>query len=372
MLISVINPVLQTEIFSVLFLVLIFSTFKKILRPSLMSRQLTDQLKGVAILMIVFSHIGYFLSQDTRFLFPISVFAGVGVNLFLLMSGFGLTMSALGKNLGIWGFYKKRLSRLYTTVWLVLAILFLLDFILLNKSYPLTSVLQSFLGFFPQANLYTNIDSPLWFFTLILFYYLVFPVFSQKKIRYFSPFLIYLLSFLITEKITLPINPSVLNLYKVHLIAFPLGISLALINYKLIAGKFTSIINFGNGYLNFFLKVFFSLILLYFIGYTALYSGVGHGVGIEQTISTFTTICIILLFNIIDFELRIFNLFGKYSYEIYLFHWPLVYRYDLIYKIFPAYLATLIYLGVFIALGFLIQKVISYLTSSKTFLKSPG
>lgn len=359
MLINVLDPVLQTQIFAGLFLILTLITFKKIKRPSLMSRPLTDQLKGLAIIMIIFSHIGYFLTTFHHFLFPLSVFAGVGVNLFLLMSGFGLTSSALSKELGFLDFYKKRLTKLYIPLWLILIILFLLDLFLLNRHYPLITVFQSFLGFFPEANLYTDIDSPLWYFTLILFYYLIFPIFFQKKLKYFSPLLVYSLSFLITEKINLPVNPSVLGLYKVHLIAFPLGMSLALINHKLIKEKFTQIINFGNKNIDILLKTFFSLILLYFIYYTAFNSGVGHGVSIEQATSIFTTICVILLFNLIDFEFKILNWFGIYSYEIYLFHWPLLYRYDQIYKFLPAYLATLIYLGIFIGLSYLMQKFIN-------------
>jgi len=39
----------------------------------------TQELKGLAILSIVFAHIAYMLVSDSRFLYPLSVAAGVGV-----------------------------------------------------------------------------------------------------------------------------------------------------------------------------------------------------------------------------------------------------------------------------------------------------
>lgn len=109
MLISITNPIQQTWIFSIIFFaaLLIFIKPRKI--TEWFPASLTTELKGMAILMIVLSHIGYFLATDTRFLWPLSIMAGVGVNLFLFLSGFGLTASQIKNNLKPWQFYKKRL-----------------------------------------------------------------------------------------------------------------------------------------------------------------------------------------------------------------------------------------------------------------------
>ena len=64
-------------------------------------------------MMVIFSHIGYFLDAGKQFTYPWSVAGGVGVDIFLFLSGFGLTMSALKTDLGIFQFYIKRLPRIY-------------------------------------------------------------------------------------------------------------------------------------------------------------------------------------------------------------------------------------------------------------------
>jgi peptidoglycan/LPS O-acetylase OafA/YrhL len=77
---------------------------------------------------------------------------------------------------------------------------------------------------------------------------------------------------------------------------------------------------------------------------------------IEQTISLITMFSIIFVFIAKNIEFKFFRIFGKYSYEIYLFHWPLLSRYDLFYKYLPASIATIIYLLEFILLAYLLQK----------------
>jgi len=50
--------------------------------------------------MVVFGHIGYFLAKTQVFCFRFNL-RRVGVNLFLILSGFGLTLSALKKDLSV-------------------------------------------------------------------------------------------------------------------------------------------------------------------------------------------------------------------------------------------------------------------------------
>ena len=101
MLIKVSDPTLQTVFFSIIFLSLLLLSIRKNDTETFFSKEATNQLKGFSILAIIFSHIGYFLSSDTRFLYPFSVLAGVGVNLFLFLSGFGLTISQISKSKSI-------------------------------------------------------------------------------------------------------------------------------------------------------------------------------------------------------------------------------------------------------------------------------
>jgi peptidoglycan/LPS O-acetylase OafA/YrhL len=53
------------------------------------------------------------------------------------------------------------------------------------------------------------------------------------------------------------------------------------------------------------------------------------------------------------------HLFGVYSYEIYLLHWPLISRYDPLYALLPAWLATLAWLAVFIACSWVVRRMVT-------------
>ena len=92
------DPVRSTWIFGAILLVAVFTSAKR--RTSgeaAFPRSATEELKGLAILLVVFAHIGYALVPGGRFLFPLSVGAGIGVNVFLLLAGYGLATSALAK-----------------------------------------------------------------------------------------------------------------------------------------------------------------------------------------------------------------------------------------------------------------------------------
>lgn len=350
--INVPDSLSQTVIFTTLFLLVIFLTLKK--KDQLgFSHDLTNELKGLAILMVIFSHAGYFLSTNTQFLFPLSVAGGVGVNIFLFLSGFGLTVSALKKSLSVFQFYLKRLSKIFLPMWIVLVVLITLDYLILGKTQPLTLTLENFLGFFPQANIFEQLDSPLWYFTPILFYYLIFPLLFFKKYPLVSVILLFLVSVLVV-RIPLPVNPDVLKLYQLHNLAFPLGMGLALLLSK---KDIFSFIFKTNPLLRYFSLIPLLLLLAYF----AIHSGVGETIFKEQFLSLITVMVLLLIVLIKPFQFRFLMLMGIYSYEIYLIQWPLVYRYDFLYKYLPAGIATFLYLFIFLLIAYLLNKLIKFI-----------
>jgi len=380
------NPVGSTDIFIAIFVFILFLTLRRKKDPELFPLALTQELKGLAILAVIFSHVGYFLSVDHRFLFPLSIMAGVGVNLFLFLSGYGLTISALKQKLSVGKFYKKRLLKLFTHFWIVIIVFFLLDFFLLHISYSWLYVIQSLLGLFPRADLFLDINSPFWFLTPVLFYYLIFPfVFLQKR-PWLTAVIIYAASYFVLQ-FKLPVSSDVLRLYQLHLLAFPLGIAFASLFFepyyfsrfvpakiksflyniqkpvwiKTILDKFKT----QNIFRRFFKAInrpaycIMLTTLLVFIGFAAYNSGVGESPDKEQTISLITMSAIILFFVIKKFEIKLFYFFGFYSYEVYLIHWPLMSRYDLFFKWFPGWLAMIFYLGLFLVLAFALKKILA-------------
>jgi peptidoglycan/LPS O-acetylase OafA/YrhL len=275
---------------------------------------------------------------------------------FLFLSGMGLTFSSIKNPLSIFKFYLKRLSRLFIPMWIVLTLFLTMDFFFLHTSYPLKSIWQSYLGFFTAADLFKSINSPLWYFTLILFYYLIFPLIFHRKLAYLAPMILLLLPYWLLKKSFLLeyLDINVINLYSVHFVSFPLGVFFALLIQDKNLGRLR--FHFKNLFLRSNLTLLLVPIFLGVFAYTSINSGVGLEKEIEQTTSLITMFSIIFVFIAKSIEFRLFHLFGKYSYEIYLLHWPLLARYDLFYTHLPAALATGIYLAEFILLGYLLQK----------------
>jgi peptidoglycan/LPS O-acetylase OafA/YrhL len=359
MLISIPDPYFQTSVFSIILLLAVLITAQKDKKPHEMNIEHTNQLKGVAILMVIFSHIGYFLDSGRSFLYPLSVAGGVGVNIFLFLSGFGLTISALKSHHSILGFYWKRLSRIFLPMWLILVTFLTMDYFFLKIKYSQETLTHLFFGFVPYADIYLSFNSPLWYFTLILFYYLIFPLVFWKKAPILSAALILIISIFVLRQ-DLPVVPDVLKLYKLHFIAFPIGITFAILqNSKY---RLTSLIKGVNPFLRYVL-VFF---LVLSISYTAIHSGVGEKTTIEQSISLITMASFIFIVLLFPYHSKVLGIFGIYSYEIYLIQWPVLYRYDFLYKYFPAGIATVLYLIFFIGVSFLIKKAVDSIFSIRS------
>jgi len=368
MLISVTNPIQATWIFSLIFFVALFVFIKPRKITEWFPSSLTTELKGMAIIMIVLSHIGYFLVTDTRFLWPLTIMAGVGVNLFLFLSGFGLTASQMQKDLSVGQFYKKRLLKLFIPFWLAIIIFFGLDYLVLNHAYPLLYIAKAFVGIFTHADLYQDINSPLWYFTFILGYYLLYPLVFSKKMPWLSAIALYIIGWLIIY-----LKPAsldyVLHLYRIHIMAFPLGILAAWGVTKLKSPEILEKLARGWRAIGYY--VVMAILLAVFI-YANYNSGVGDNPNKEQWMSILAVIAISGFFILKKIEFRLFYWIGVYSYEIYLWHWPIMYHYDIFYRFMPAWLATLLYLVFFVALGWAVSKLTELITKKKAPLIAPA
>jgi peptidoglycan/LPS O-acetylase OafA/YrhL len=353
----------QTQLFVAVLALLIFVSCRRVV-PISFSKETTMELKGFAILAVIFAHIGYYLAEDTRFLFPLSISAGVGVNLFLFLSGYGLTHSTIRRPPSVWEFYKKRLGKLYIPLWIALAIFLVFDRLFLGKSYSLTTIWQSIIGFFPEANLYTNIDSPLWYFTLIIFYYMVYPLVFTRRAPIISALLLAIIGYGITTLVSLPVDEGVLGAYTVHLLAFPLGIACA----ALWQGETSRLQRMTQrlkefferpGVLNYAVRAVCLVILASLFIHLSLHADIGEGPWIEQRTSLITMFILIGFFLLFPLKSRFLFWTGTFSYEIYLLHWPIVYRYGFLYQWMPAWIATLLYLFLFLGAGLVFQRLVN-------------
>lgn len=369
MMLSINNAVGATNIFNAIFIIaLLLSLRRKPAGEIALSVSITQSLKGLAILMVFFSHIGYFLVTDHRFLYPLTTMAGVGVNLFLFLSGYGLLVSTIKKEYSVWQFYWHRLLKVFIPFWIAVTAFFVMDALVLKLTYSWSYIGRSILGFFPRADLFHDLNSPLWYITLILFYYLIFPIVFWKKRPWVSAVIIYAISYLIIQRQPQLLN-EVLHLYKVHLIAFPLGMLLGSLFYQGQLGSkigqvawIKSALGIIKNYrwADIMKKVgHYALLisLLAVIGYTAVNSGIGQSPEIEERTSIITMLAITALFVAMRVEFKLLYLFGIYSYEIYLLHWPIMYRYDIFFKFMPAWLAVIAYLFLFCGLGWIFSQI---------------
>jgi len=322
-----------------------------------MSPSKTQELKGLAILMMLFGHIGYFLFPGTNFLWPLSVDAGVGVNMFFILSAYGLCASweklsgSFSTRLAT--FYKKRFLGIFPELWFILGAFFLLDLVLLDRLYGLICIIRSILGFYPSADLTNDVNSPLWYITPILVYYIVFPLLYVKKFPLVSAVLVALVG-LVLMQLPLPVNQDVLKLYKLHYLAFPSGILL----YQLLSSLSRVKLNFTSIRTIKIARLMAVIALLIIASYTSIKSGVGQWMYREQLTSLITAVSFILAFTLINIRFKPLALVGSLSYEIYLLHWPILSRFDFLYIRFNGYIATIFYLLIFMILGWLLKALI--------------
>lgn len=351
------DAVIQTWILIGLIAAALLLTARRLEHGELLPLGATQELKGVATFAVVFGHVGYFLVDDTRFLFPLSVGAGVGVNIFLFLSGYGLTLGMMKKPLGPAAFYRKRALKIFIPLWPVLIGFFLLDALLLDRHYPFSYELRSMLGFFPKADMPSDVNSVLWYITWTLFYYLLLPLVFLRAMPWLSALLLFVLGQGLVWWNPAPIA-LVTRLYEVHTVAFPLGVLLASALYEDASAPnplAQAVRRFRAG-LGAVAHQALVAALVALIVYSAWDSGIGESTLKEQCMSLVTTLAFVALFALKRTGFGFLTLIGVYSYEIYLLHWPLVSRYEFLYPVLPAAAATVAWFALFIGVGWLLQR----------------
>lgn len=353
-------------VFLVLFIVLIFCFRRNPEKTSFLSLDDTNELKWLAMLSIVAIHIGYSLVDNNAFLSPLSVFAWVGVDMFLFLSGYGLTMSMMKKNLSIRDFYRQRLIRLALPFWIILGTLLTLDILILWQTYSWKTMIESFLLYFPTARIWEDINSPFWYMTWLVFFYLLFPLVFIAKRVWLSAIILFISAVVWTQYNPLDMESG--WLHALHTAAFPLGVLLASLSVKEggIMAKLVDIrTKWNTRYATYIIyPVIFAIIYgLYqiqswkVVESFPLLQSLDDGVHlVEQIKSILLGICFVALFFWKPWKNTFLSIFGLYSFEIYLIHWPLISRYDFLFHALPVWLATLLSFVYLLGLSMLIQK----------------
>lgn len=204
----------------VLFLVSVSISFKKRNPESfdLLCRIQTDQLKGIAILMVLIGHLWVHVSVNKVSL----IFSGDAVALFLFLSGYGLTISDINRNHRKNQYFSKRIKRVMIPYWGTTILILFFDYFILSRKYSLGNIVMTFLG----VNINTttqHIDYVRWYVSFILLWYILY--YCSRFIHSLSFRLIFLFS---CAGASFLLSYYILSFGWYHFFSFPLGCTVAL------------------------------------------------------------------------------------------------------------------------------------------------
>jgi peptidoglycan/LPS O-acetylase OafA/YrhL len=352
-------------VIAILIAVVLF-TFSRTKRTDLFPIPVTQELKGLGILTVVFAHFAYMLVTNADFLFPLSIIAGVGVDLFLFMSGFGLTVGMLKRPLPLMDFYKRRAIKIFIPFWVVTILIFASNAIFLNIHYPVPYMLQSLIGWFPTARGFDDVNSPFWYITWMMMFYILFPIVFSVKRPWLSALILAVVATLIGVYNPLDLGDN--WLHRLHTVAFSLGMVFAwlLFETKDKENKFVTAFKKFRDESTFmsYVVILLMLVLVVYMSlnttanhWPLLTSILGQGYFVDQLTSIVIMFAFIVIFILKKFDNKFLAIYGIYSFEVYLIHWPLISRYDIYFDILPAWAAVTAWIITFIVVSWLLQKI---------------
>ncbi|KLE03488.1 acyltransferase [Aliarcobacter butzleri] len=375
------DTILSTNIVIAVVLIVLFLTFKKSQHTDVFPISVTNELKGLGILTVVFAHFAYMKVTNADFLFPLSIIAGVGVDLFLFMSGYGLSVGMLKRPMKTLDFYKKRVIKIFIPFWVALIIIFAADAIFLKEYYMATSltttgedgsialyIFRSMLGFFPTALGFGDVNSPFWYITWMIMFYLLFPIVFFKDKPWLTALILAVIATIIGT-----FNPGDLGdnwLHRLHTLAFPMGIIAAwLLQAK--EGQENKFVTFIKEFrlkkvgLVRYLIIALMFVVVYYVSqnttansWPTLTAIFVKSFYVEQLMSLVIMMAFIVIFVLKKVDNKFLAIYGVYSYEVYLIHWPLIGRYDFFFDYLPSWAAVICWLVAFILVSMLLNKIV--------------
>ena len=369
--ITLTDNISQTNLIVIAILVaVILFTFKKSQHNDLFPISVTQELKGLGILTVVFAHFAYMLVTNPNFLHPLSIIAGVGVDLFLFMSGYGLTVGMMKKPLPTFEFYKRRAIKIFIPFWVVLILIFAANAIFLDIHYSVPYMIQSLLGWFPTAEGFNDVNSPFWYITWMMMFYILFPLVFIASKPWLSAIILAVIATIIGVYNPLEMGDN--WLHRLHTVAFSLGIIFAwlLFETKDKENKFVIYLkNFRNNPNNSLVRYIVIALMFVVVVYMSLHTTANHwptltaflgkGYFVDQFTSIVIMFAFIVIFSLKKVDNKFLSIYGLYSFEVYLIHWPLMGRYDVFFDILPAWVAVVAWMVTFILVSWLLQKIIS-------------
>lgn len=295
-----------------------------------------DFFKAVAIICVVFYHLFDLLNISYNLNFHLFDGGFLGVDIFLVISGYLITNSIYKSmktdSFSLLDFYKKRLLRLYPPlIVLILFCLFFGYFLLFPDVYKETAIesVNALIGTsnirFANSGGYFSLDNSdkvllhTWYIALTVQFYLIFPILIGVLNRYFKGnskfYVLGFTVFLIIASVLLSKDEKAYLLTQTRIFELFAGSSVFLFQDK--------ICSFFRINERFSQVVFYTATLM--IVYTVLTTDLSdtHWNPCTSVLTIIATSLILIVNYEKSFIINTkFNLFGKISYSIYLWHWP--------------------------------------------------
>ena len=349
-------------------ILVLFTTLKQSTHSDVFPVSVTNELKGLGILTVVFAHFAYMKVTNAEFLFPLSIIAGVGVDLFLFMSGFGLTVGMLKRPMKTVDFYKKRVIKIFIPFWIALIIMFIADAVFMDKTYSVGYIIKSMLGFFPTADGFGDVNSPFWYITWMIMFYLLYPLVFFKDKPWLTAIILAVIATIIGTFNIFDLGSN--WLHRLHTVAFSMGIILAwLLQVK--DGQNNRFIEYIKDFRDNSKDMKYIVIAIMFVivfyvsqrtgagSWPSLTAILGQGFFVEQLMSIVIMLAFTVIFILKKVDSKFLTMYGVYSYEVYLIHWPLMAKYDIFFVYLPAWAAVIAWLVAFILVSMLLQRLVT-------------
>lgn len=326
-----------------------------------LDRVQTNQSKGIAILAVIIGHFAWSAINDKNQLSIFTHWGYISVGIFLTLSAYGLYKSY--EKRGLEKFWIKRVGKVLIPYAIITVIWLIMDWKLLRINHGIVSSLMMVLGINLNPGWRKSVDFNMWYITYLLVWYLIFYIVYKFKLsKVYSQIIFYFLAFVIMFLTAR--NITIIN-WGISALNFPVGITIAIYYERIIS---------------YFQKVKYKIyiliasqcvfILLYFI--SKLIKININDITLQYLFNSLSAVFLAISVFLLFFMLSYWKIFSKFleftgiiSFELYLLHGPLMYRYDFILWRGPIEITFLIYLIVLYALSIVYKKATEKISIQK-------
>lgn len=191
---------------------------------TLLNQSQTKEIKGLAIILVIVSHMAYIMDMPSKIELLTHPFGYLGVSLFLVVSGYGCTISSIKKDNYRIGFWKRRLSKIVPLLSASTVTFVIMSALVYGKRYEILEVVLDSIGLTSCIGKFT------WYIGYQYFWYGAFYIIGCNRdnrklclMRYLGcSAIVYIVSVIVAM-------PSIqFNLWGLNCFSFPIGVFIAM------------------------------------------------------------------------------------------------------------------------------------------------